>query len=434
MLSSVKTGQILKSMSSPSSIPSNGDFFEDYMEYAGYGQSEAPAVFHRWTCISIIGALLGRQVWFPHGHNTIYPNNYILLMGTPASRKGAALNVGKNLIKAAGYTRFSSDRTSKERFLMDFKQFEENNAIADLEAFNFEEPAEQYVMAGEFVDFVGTNNIEFANLLTNLWDNLPVYKNPKIVGKSVEVNKPTVNLIGGATAQTFALALPPESNGTGFLSRILLIHGEPTGVRIAWPAENDDMAMEIMAARLSEMREQIKGKMGITSGARKLGAKMYMDEVPVEDGRFQHYKGRRFTHLLKIAMCIAAVELATEIEEIHLLKANTMLAAAEVKMPQALGGFGKDSNSDVKNKLLDFLSAQHQPRDIKALHKVVQHDVKKYSEFLDMIQNLKISDKIRVHTVMGKQGYVIHHEETKKWHRDLLVPEWLTEEERAVLL
>jgi hypothetical protein len=317
---------------------------------------------------------------------------------------------------------------------MDFKQFEESNAIADLEAFNFEEPAEQYVMAGEFVDFVGTNNIEFANLLTNLWDNLAVYKNPKIVGKSVEVNKPTVNLIGGATAQTFALALPPESNGTGFLSRILLIHGEPTGVRIAWPAEGDDLALEIMAARLIEMREKIKGKMSISAGARKLGAKMYLDEVPVEDGRFQHYKGRRFTHLLKIAMCIAAVELHTEITELHLLKANTMLAAAEVKMPQALGGFGKDSNSDVKNRLLDYLASQHRPVDIKAMHKVVQHDVKKYSEFLDMVQNLKISDKIKVVTVLGKQGYVIHHEETKKWHKDLLLPEWLTEEERMVLL
>lgn len=433
MLSSVKTGQIQKSMSSLNS-PGNGDFFSDYMEYAGYGESEAPAVFHRWTCISIIGALLGRQVWFPHGHNTIYPNNYILLMGTPASRKGAAMGVGRNLIKAAGYTRFSSDRTSKERFLMDFKQFEESNAIADLEAFNFEEPAEQYVMAGEFVDFVGTNNIEFANLLTNLWDNLAVYKNPKIVGKSVEVNKPTVNLIGGATAQTFALALPPESNGTGFLSRILLIHGEPTGVRIAWPAEGDDLALEIMAARLVQMREEIKGKMSIAAGARKLGAQMYADEVPVEDGRFQHYKGRRFTHLLKIAMCIAAVELSTEITELHLLKANTMLAAAEVKMPQALGGFGKDSNSDIKNRLLDYLGSQHRPRDIKELHKVVQHDVKKYSEFLDIIQNLKISDKIKVHTVLGKQGYVIHHEETKKWHKDLLLPDWLTEEERMVLL
>lgn len=433
MLSSVKTGQTLQSMSSPIEA-TNGDFFSDYMEYAGYGQSEAPAVFHRWTCLSIIGTLLGRQVYFPQGHGTIYPNNYLLLMGTPASRKGAAMNVGKMLIKAAGYTRFSADRTSKERFLMDFKQFETDMALEDLEAINFEEPAEQYVMAGEFVDFVGTNNIEFANLLTNLWDNLPVYKNPKIVGKTVEVNKPTVNLIGGATAQTFALALPPESNGTGFLSRILLIHGEPTGIKIAWPAEVDDMALEIMAARLVEMRENIKGKMGMTPGARKLGARMYIEEVPVEDGRFQHYKGRRFTHLLKIAMCIAAIELQMEISEDHLLKANTMLAAAEVKMPQALGGFGKDTNSDIKNRLLDYLNTQHQPRDIKALHKVVQHDVKKFSEFMDIVQNLKISDKIKVVTVMGKQGYVIHHEESKKWPKDLLVPDWLTEEERMVLL
>lgn len=433
MLSSGKTGQTLRSISSMTQNE-HRDFFSDYMLYAGYGESEAPAIYHRWTCVSIISALLGRQIHFPYGPTTIYPNQYILLMGSPAARKGTAMGVGKALIKAAGYTRFGADKSSKERFLMDFKQFEETAEIADLEAFNFEEPSEQYIMAGEFVDFIGINNIEFANLLTNLWDNLAVYKNPKIVGKSVEVNKPTVNLLGAATAQTFSLAIPPESIGTGFLSRLILIHGEPTGIKIPWPTGGDELQMQIMAKQLIEMRENIKGAMHMTADARKLGARIYNDAVDIEDGRFQHYKGRRFIHLIKLAMCIAAVALETTIDEEHLLKANTMLAAAEVRMPMALGSFGKDPNSDVKNKILDYLSKQEKPIDSNRLFKLVQHDISKMGNYIDIMQNLTKSEKVKIITVMGKQGYVVNHVEGKKWHEDLIIPDWLTEEERMVLL
>lgn len=422
-------GQYANSMAQPKS-----DFFADYLAYAGVGESEAPAVYHRWTCASLIGSLLGRQIYFPLGHQRIYPNQFILLMGTPASRKGTAMGIGKMLAQAAGYTRFGSDKTSKERFLMDMKQFEITEAIDDLELMNFEEPSETYIVAGEFVDFIGINNIEFANLLTNLWDNLAVYKNPKIVGKSVEVTKPTVNLLGGATAQTFALAIPPESNGTGFLSRLLLIHGEPTGIQVAWPAGSDAVMMEILAARLREMREEIKGEMHMSPEARTLGARMYRERVQIDDGRFQHYDGRRFIHLNKLAMIMAAIDMEMTIQPVHLLKANTMLASAEIKMPQALGGFGKDPNSDVKNKILDYLNRQTMPKDANAIFRVVQFDLKKMSDMLEIMQNLKATEKVKVITVKGKQGYVSHHEQAKKWPADLLIPDWLTDEEKGSLI
>lgn len=412
----------------------DGDFFSEYMQYAGHGESETPAVFHRWAAVSVISALLGRQCWIKFGHQEIYPNQYILLMGPPASRKGTAMGIAKRLGKAAGYTRFGADKSSKERFLADMKQYEETAALENLEALTLDEPSEVYVHAGEFVDFIGVNNIEFANLLTNLWDNLDTYKNPKLTGKSVEVSKPTVNLLGGATAQTFALAIPPESNGTGFLSRLLLIHGEPTGIQVAWPSEGDDMATEILACRLKEMREQIKGQFKMSLDVRQFGARMYYERVKIDDGRFQHYDGRRFVHLNKLAMCMAAVECSQEITKEHYLKANTMLAAAEAHMPKALGGFGKDPNSDIKNKILEFLNVYTGLADSNRLFKLVAHDIRKASDLMDILTSLKAAEKIKVVTVKGKQGYVINHQEAKKWPKDLIMPEWLTEEERSILL
>src|SRR5688572_27538290 len=98
------------------------DFFTKYMEFVDLENQEAPAVYHRWTLASAIGTILGRQFYLPFGKGKIYPNQFIMLMGTPGTRKGTAMNIGKELLKKAGYNRFSASRTSLERFLIDMKQ------------------------------------------------------------------------------------------------------------------------------------------------------------------------------------------------------------------------------------------------------------------------------------------------------------------------
>jgi hypothetical protein len=87
------------------------DFFTSYMEYVGH--SESTTIYHRWAMLSGIGALLGRNVWIPFGHMTIYPNQYILLMGTAGARKASPLNIIKTLLQEAGYKRFAPAKTSK---------------------------------------------------------------------------------------------------------------------------------------------------------------------------------------------------------------------------------------------------------------------------------------------------------------------------------
>ena len=45
------------------------DLFLRYLDYVA--DSESPVVYHRWTFLSIIGALLGRQLYIPFGHSVI---------------------------------------------------------------------------------------------------------------------------------------------------------------------------------------------------------------------------------------------------------------------------------------------------------------------------------------------------------------------------
>lgn len=406
------------------------DYYRSYFRYAGAGVSEPPNVFHRWGCTSIIGTLLGRQFWLPFGHSQIYPNQYINFMGAPGSRKSTAINIAQKLLKGTGYSRFAADRMSKERFLIEMQQYDDALEAEDLEVLTLSEPSEIYVVAEEFTDFVGHNNMEFLTMLTKLWDNMEEYKHPKIQGKSVEVYKPTVNMLAGNTAQGFALAFPPEALGNGFLSRVIFVHGETTGRKVTFPAKPDELLKEWLVCHLKEIKEKVKGEAELTAGAETMCHRLYAEFKEIDDVRFKHYGTRRFTHLLKLALIIAASDLRTIVNEEDLLKANTMLHYAELKMPRALGEFGKSKYSDVSNKILDILNNATKPVNMNELWRKVSNDLNKITELGELIKNLQHAGKIQQISLIGKVGFLPKHEEKESWASDLLMPEWLTEEER----
>ena len=241
-------------------------FFDLYFEYAGVGRSESPAVFHRWAIIGCVGTMLGRQVRIPFGHGQIYPNQFIMLMGTPGTRKSTAINTAVKVLKSTGYTRFAGDKTSKEAFLRDMKQNDATDFLsdADLEEMTLDSPAEVCIAADEFTDFVGQNNMDFLTMLTKLWDCPPDYKNPKMQGKNVAVHQPTVNILSGNTLQGFSLAFPAEALGNGFMSRLLFIHGEPTGKKVTFPQPPEFEITERVIFYMNTIKERIKGDMSFS--------------------------------------------------------------------------------------------------------------------------------------------------------------------------
>lgn len=406
------------------------DFFESYFDYAGVTKSEAPAIFHRWTAISIISALLGRNCYLPFGHSKIYPNQYIMMMGSPGTRKSSAINIGTHLLKETGYNRFSSSKTSKERFLMDMRTTDTKGDIEDLLDLTTEEPAESFIAIGEFTDFIGQNNMEFVTMLTNLWDCPPDYTNPKIHGKSVVVNKPVVNILGGNTASGFALAFPPEALGNGFLSRLIFVSGEPTGKLVTFPEAPDELMEQMLVVHLQEIKQMCRGAFTIGKDAKAMFERLYKEAVLIEDYRFKHYATRRFTHLLKLSLIVAASNLRMDITVEDALKANTILYFTERKMPKALGEFGKSKYSDVSNTVLEVLHGAKKPMNANDIFRKVSQDIAKMSELLEVMKNLQHANKVQIITMLGKTGYMPFMEQSKEWHKDLILTDYLTMDER----
>ena len=178
------------------------------------------------------------------------------------------------------------------------------------------------------------------------------------------------------------------------------------------------------------MKDMIRGEMSLCSKAKAIGERIYHEAVPVEDSRFSHYMQRRHIHMIKLAIVLAASDLSSTIEPVHILRSNTMLAMAEKKMPKALGEFGESKYSNVSNKILEYLATRHKPINANELWKVVQKDLNAPSQLNDVLLNLKTAEKIQTVTVLGKSGYLPMNKIAMEWKECYLDMDWLTQQER----
>src|SRR5229473_4195841 len=74
------------------------DFITGFMDYTK--NSESPTNFHLWAACSSIAAALQRRVFLKWGHQTIYPNLYIILVGPSGqSRKSEPVTIAREFIE-----------------------------------------------------------------------------------------------------------------------------------------------------------------------------------------------------------------------------------------------------------------------------------------------------------------------------------------------
>lgn len=379
------------------------DFLSLYLKYAAT-DSEVPVVLHRWAAICSIGAMLGRQYYFNHGHFSINPNLYSMLIGVPATRKSTAIKLAKKLITLAGYETIAADKSSKEKFLLDLSgegDGDEANADSFLDKnlwggdSSTDPDRECFIMADELNDFIGNGNIEFVSLLGSLWDYNGTYTSRIKSGKSVVINNPTISILSGNTPTGFALAFPPEIIGQGFFSRIILIYAEPTGKRITFPKQPSDEDTNLIVSYLRTIRARIRGAAKLSGEAEQLLDRIYQTYTGIDDARFVSYTSRRFNQLIKLSLILSAARLDTTITKEDVIYANTILTAAERNMPKALGEFGKSKFSDVTHKILTVVESHNKIMSFKELWKHVSSDLDKMSDLATLIQNLVTADKLQ---------------------------------------
>ncbi len=421
------------------------DLLTEYLDYTD--GTEPHKIYYRWSAIGSIGALIGRNRCIPFGHMRLFPNFYIMLLGDPSARKSTAIKITKRIIAQSNYDTFSSDRTSREKFLLDLAGDPEEDILVkgkkgeDITSLNLWGdsgtflPREVFIVADEFNDFTQVGNIDFYTSLANMWDyddaETP-YRDRVKNSKSVSIYQPTISLLGGNTQENFAKAFPPEILGHGFLARLLIIHGEPSGRKIAWPEPPDAKKTEEIVKSFTEVfRQGRKEKTLIHPKAKKLLAEIYENQYNILDPRFKHYNNRRYTHLLKLCIIITAAAFEEELTDELVIYANTILSAAEFSMPKAIGEFGKSKTSDVSNKTLSILSNATKPISAKILWRAMHKDLDRISALSELLHGLSAADRIQYVKVGNDGGWLPKKEVPDA--ANFVNWDLLTEEERNLL-
>lgn len=418
---------------------SGEDFFSAYLAYTS--DTESPIAFHRWSAIAGLGALLGRRYYFQHGHFTVNPNIYCMLIGNAGTRKSTAVKLMKKVLQESGYNTIAASKTTKEKFLMDLAGETGEHDVKSAEAFlddnifgasDARDPREMFIMADEFNDFIGIGNVEFCSILGNLWDFEGAFDSRIKTGKSLSIWNPTISILGGNTPTGLSLAFPPEMLGQGFFSRMIFVYGEPNGRKITFPKAPDPRATAALRELLLAIQARNLGPGNLHPRAELLLDKIYRTSRPVDDVRFEAYSTRRFTHLLKLCLITSAARGSTEISERDVIYANTVLHYTEHFMPKALGEFGKAKHSDVSHKILQLLDSTDVVMKFHDIWKYVANDLEKQSDLATLLQNLTAAEKLQI--LPGAEGFLPRKKVLEAVDSSVIDYTFLTEEERKVIV
>lgn len=370
--------------------------------------TESPFIYHDWCLVSGIATMLGRNAFIPFGFKTQYANLYVCLIGGAGGRKSSAIAVIRSLMEQAGYNRFSKERSSKERFISDLAKLDGRDPNPNLSVEeeldeDMQAACEVLIAAGELQDFLGPCNTDFIGMLTNLFDNLPKYENPKLTGKDVMVYQPTINMLGGCTPTTFTTTFPPEIVGSGFLSRLIMVNGGGARQRLTLPPPPDMSLQNDMITALGTIRETVRGPMVYAPDAFNMIDVLYTKaKHPLTDARFDTYINRRHEMLNKLCMIAAAADLSMTILPEHVEFANTLLYVAEMDMPKALGEFGKSNNNAQAEAIVSLLDRDASPRDVHQIFKELGSDFDSIQDCAKVVQKLIQTAKVHVIGTTGK--------------------------------
>lgn len=339
-----------------------------------------------------------------------------MLVGEAGCRKSTAVKASKRVLTTIGYKTIAADKVTKEKLLLDLEEgldvikepdnkfnVRKGAAKSTMVALFGEElsndPKECYIVADEFNAFIGHSNLEFIDLLTNLWDYDGVYENRIKTGHSVRIPYPTFNILGGNTNVGISQSFPPEIIGQGYFSRVIHVYSDPSGRRIAFPPAIDAEKYIKIIDGIKKIKIEMIGEFNLDNTARNALEQIYIEWKDLEDTRFRSYSTRRFTHLLKLCQIVAAAELSKTITSTIITYANSILHYTESFMPKALGEFGKARNSDVSAKILSILDNALVPLDpAKDIWKHVQRDLDSKKQLGDILQGLQMAGKLQVIT------------------------------------
>lgn len=407
-------------------------YLNDYL--AMVEDTESPRLFHIWTAISMMAATLGRRCYLPFGPMNIYPNQYVFLVGTPASRKSTAASMGKRILRDSTAVRFAPGDTGGQRqglvtamlggedqsqlFINGVELAGKDDSFAaltlqEIDSITDEEPEgytadladKHHIMAviDEVSQFLGQNNHGMLDFLTQMWQGEDY--DYQLKSSQIVLKNPLLNLVGCTTPTSLALSMPPAAGGQGFLSRVILVYGAKKYKLVPRPSAPDVDLVRRVKDHVQTAYVDMVGAFEESDAAQAYYDSLYGAPLEITDSRFGYYHERRHVHLLKLGMCLAAGRGTMRIEVGDYEEAHKILRATELGMPDALGEFGMNPLAVIKQQILEAIRNV----DVMSLEDLQAqfHRDAKGTEVAECIQELQRANQVHLSTT--REGRIQVH-------------------------
>jgi hypothetical protein len=387
-------------------------YLNDYLSLVE--DTESPRIFHIWGAVFGMAAALGRRCWLPFGTFDIHANQYILLVGTPGTRKTTAANQAKKLLPSSvrlapsdtGGQRqglviaMAGEDTSHKEFLNGAELGAKENTISSLtqleeitndpleeEAIEIAEADKHHlaVVASEFSRFIGQNNLSMLDFLGERYDGEDYRYLTR--QSNITLKNTLMNILACTTPTMLNNSMPPAAGGQGFLSRMILVYGTRKYKQVPRPmAPNVELVAKIKE-RLGDAYHRLSGPFDETPDGRAFSESLYNYPIEITDSRFGYYAERRYTHLIKLAMCLAASRGERIITKSDYEESHRILRATERGMPDALGEFGLNPLALLKQEILEQLRATQGPLTMEQIVAMFHRDARS-REIAEVINDL----------------------------------------------
>lgn len=356
--------------------------FNNYFELSEV--TEPSKTLHRWCSLSLLAGVVGTSVYVRHGNTKLYPNIYIVLLGTLSSKYPAAIELLKTVYSVAAKDVIVGDAQAIWSRLEEV-QPEDKILEAKMEGDIPETPT--------FVNGISTVTKQL-EMLQDGWNHQGFLTTTGKSKKTVEFMNPRLNLLLSTTPDIFAQVFPSNNVNTHLLSQLIIINGGNPRKKIAWPLPYSEPKLQSLKLELSKV-SKLMGEMTFSEDAKAFLTVAYNQWVPIADSRLMSYASHRHIQLIKLSMLIAIEKYSLHIGKVDVIEAAKMLSFAEAQMPVALGEYGIDKQSHIRGRIMHLLNSRFpETSTLGDIFKAVQQDVKNYTEVADLVSSLIMAGKI----------------------------------------
>lgn len=368
-----------------------------------YEESESPRTFLMWSLIAAAAGLVGKNAHLQLGELRVFPNLYVILIGPSGVRKSSAISMMTKLLESTtiyfGPTDTGGQRHGLMSALVGLKRsvFEGRKRITGDFAMSRammhpRDSSDMFLAISELGRLFGQGSEDMMNFFNDLYDGESIDYQTKI--GETRVSSPRVTILGGTTPSNLATVLTSNSAEHGITARMLFVYADRKYKSVPIPPDQLPEWHEARDSFLARLRwiDQNRRNFVLLDSARAKYNDLYSYIPEVDDPRLLAYKERRGNTLIKVAITLAALRMATGIEDTDVGLAHYLLTDIELNMHKAFEYFGRNKKHAGRMLMVNYLKAHQKAQQHELIAAAASELTPK--EALDALEAMVVSGEV----------------------------------------